>query len=155
MKVSPATASVTIDGADVVVDEGVAVASVPGGTHRVLARAPGFADADSAVGVGAGAVVDVAVELVPVTAPSTMTQGPWLVGAGIGVVAVTAVAVGGLLAWGQGPYLACYGDDPPAGCAVDGEITQTANTTAWAAMATGVVGGLVGGGAIVFGVVGE
>jgi hypothetical protein len=150
VRAQPPTSDVAIDGGAVVVVDGVAVGSVAPGTHRVVVAAPGFVESSSAVGVGAGAVVDVPVELVPVSS-SASSSSSWLRDGGIGVLTVTAAVVGGLVAWGQVPYLACYGVNQPAGCTADGEITQTANQTAVAAVVVGVVGGLVGGAAVVAG----
>lgn len=147
----PAAAVVLVDDVEVVVQAGVAIASVPAGTHRVVVRAPGFVDSASAVGVGAGAVVDVPVELAALSSSSAPSSSAWLRDGGIGVLTLTVAVAGGLVAWGQVPYLACYGDGKPAGCAADGAITKTANETAWAAMVVGAVGGLVGGGAFIAG----
>lgn len=156
VRATPAASAVVVDGVEVVVDDGMAVASVLAGTHRVFVRAPGFVDAESTVGVGAGAVVEIPVELAAVpTASSSTPWAAWLRDGGIGVLAVTVAAVGGLVVWGQVPYLACYEVDPPPGCAADGAITTTANTTAAAALVVGAVGVVVGGGAVVAFVVGE
>jgi hypothetical protein len=147
----PAGPVVAIDDVNVPVDGGLATGSVTAGTHRVVVRAPGFVAAERVVEVAVGAVVDVAVTLAPAEPSGSSSGTPGFVGGGIGVLAVTAVAVGGLLAWGQGPYLACYGPAQPPGCAPDGDITQTANTTAWAAVGAGVIGGAVGAGVIAVG----
>ena len=157
IRAQPANAGVTVDDVavvDVGTDDGVAVASVPPGAHRVLVRAPGFVDSESTVGVSAGVVVDVSVALVPQTTTAS-SWAPSVRDGGLGVLALTAATVGGLVAWGQVPYLACYDARPPAGCAADGDITTTANTTAAAAVVVGAVGVVVGGGAIVVGIVNE
>jgi hypothetical protein len=152
--VTPPTATVSVDGAPVVVDGGVAVIDVAAGSHTVVVAADGFPPATQVVSVVAGAVVGV-----PVVLSSSETTPPWAAIApelrwgGIAVLSAGVVGAGVLLALGQGPYLACYGEQPPDSCGPGGPLQTTADTTAMAAFVVGAVAVVVGGGALAAGLV--
>jgi hypothetical protein len=140
--VTPLSAKVSIDGADVDTVEGLAIVSVALGDHVVGVRHPGYVDVVEHAIVEAGAPVELAVVLAPhelaTSSPSsTRTALSWTGGALLGL---SAVAAGTLVAVGQGPYLACYEASPPQGCREGGTIRQTADDTALAAVVVGVAG---------------
>ncbi|MBM4279877.1 MAG: hypothetical protein FJ137_03720 [Deltaproteobacteria bacterium] len=150
-------AAVSVDGAPVAVQRGVAVASVPPGEHVIVVGAPGFAAARTALRVARGAVVVVPVALTASAAPSSssVAWGAALRWSGAGVLTAAAVGAGTLVAVGQVPYLACYEARSPLGCAKDGAIRTAADDTAVAALVTAVAGAVVGGGALAAGLIVE
>jgi len=143
----PPGAAIVVDDVPRPVVAGVAVVFVAPGTHAIAATAPGFLPVDRAMMAAAGDIVDVVVELPPApVGPSAASLA--LRWGGVGTLAVAAVATTTLLAAGQLPYLACYDDDAPAGCAPDGDVSGFANATAVAAIVTAVAGAVAGGAAL-------